>query len=916
MKKIFLFIFLITNIALAQDKAQISGKILDGEMGNEPMMGANIIVKGTTTGTTTDFDGNYILTVDPGTHVIEFSYVGYNTQQQSVTITAGENITINKTLQANSLEEVVIVADVNRAKESALLLDQKKATIIKESIGAARLAKEGASSAAAATTKVSGVVKSEGSGDIYIRGLGDRYLSTTMNGLPIPSDNIDNKNIDLNLFSTDVIKNVGISKTYTTSSYADQASGNVDIVSKDYSNKKISIGLSSGIQSNILATDNVFSNYKSSVAKDDATLGFYQRGTSFNNSLFGQSWNTTESVTPINRGFSISGGRKFELFGKEFAAFATASHSNASEFTKGTFRDFRSNILNNSFNDVVRYGNTATTTALFDIRTKLNDKNKLKYNFLFINKSDDLVYESGRNGQGYQFDHQPKENEFFVRDQNLKQTAIFINQLLGDHKITDNNKVKWGLGMNVVYADEPNRVRNEVNMYTNFNQFGNVGNFQQRKSNQMITDIEYNGLLEDEITLFKSVEDSPFKLRFGGNFRMKQRDFSSRFLGLVANGIQFSNIDNMQEAFVPSNFTAGSVKEQPASYKAYLDIFAGYANFDFANKAKTISGNVGLRYEYDNFDMRWNIPTFAGGSPSLNTQYNNVLPSANLKFTVSEKNFIRLASSITVTLPEFKELAPFAYNSPSGRITMGNPDLQKSDNYNLDVKWEYFYDKGQIISLTAFYKNIKNPINLVRERGSSGFFVYHNTSNKANVYGLEAEARAALLKNEDDKSLLSANANLTAMVHRQDLLTNFQYNGKTDSKLQGAANFIANGSLTYNSRTEKELITTLTANYSSDKVFALGGPEDLANNRTQFNEAIIEKGFVTLNFIASKKLTDRLTIKASVFNILNPAIEQTQEISVINSSTPGNEFVESTFTETVQKYRNGQTFKLGLNYTF
>ena len=916
MKKIFLFIFLITNIALAQDKAQISGKILDGEMDNQPSMGANISIEGTTIGSSTDFDGNYILTVDPGTYTVVFSYVGYNTQKQTVTLAAGENITINKTLTANSLEEVVVTATKSRETESALLHAQKKAMIVKESIGAERLSKEGVSSAGAATAKVTGVVKSEGSGDIYIRGLGDRYLSTTMNGLPIPSDNIDTKNIDLSLFTTGIIKNVGISKTYTTSSYADQASGNVDIVSKDYTNKKIKIGISGGIQSNMITNDNVFSEFKSSVAKEDVTLGFYQRGTSFNNTLFGQSWNTTQSVTPINRSISISGGKKFNVGNVELAAFGAAAHSNSSEFRNGMFRDFRSNILNNAFDDVVEYENTATTTALFDLRAKFNDKNRVKYNLLFINKSKDYVFEAGRNENGYQFDHQPKENEFFVRDQNLKQTMIAVNQLLGNHKLSESNTLKWGFGANVVFADEPNRVRNEVNIYPNYIQFGNVGDFQQRKSNQMITDNEFNGLLEDEITLFKSIEDSPYKLRFGGNFRMKHRDFSSRFLGIVGNGIQVSSIDNLQEAFVPGNFVPGNLKNQRDAYEGYLDIYAGYANFDFANNSRKISGNIGVRYEYDNFDVRWDVTNFVGRTGKKVTKYNNVLPSVNLKFEVNDKNFIRFASSQTVTLPEFKELAPFEYNSPTGRVIRGNELLEKSDNYNVDLKWEYFYERGQLISLSAFYKKIKNPINLVRMQGSSGYFKYFNTSDNANVYGLEAEARAAIIKNEDGDTKLSGNVNATYMLHNQDLREEFQFNNKTESDLQGAANFITNASLSYNSRTEKELIATLTANYSSDKIFALGGPEDLVNNRTQFNEAIIEKGFVTLNFIASKKITDKLTVNASIMNILNPAIEQTQEISRINSSSPGNEFVESTYTETVQKYRNGQTFKLGLNYTF
>ena len=74
-----------------------------------------------------------------------------------------------------------------------------------------------------------------------MRGLGDRYLSTTMNGLPIPSDNVDNKNINLSLFSTNIIENVGVSKTYTTSNYLDQASGNVNVETKGYRRKEFSI---------------------------------------------------------------------------------------------------------------------------------------------------------------------------------------------------------------------------------------------------------------------------------------------------------------------------------------------------------------------------------------------------------------------------------------------------------------------------------------------------------------------------------------------------------------------------------------------------------------------------------------------------------------------------------------------------
>ena len=89
-----------------------------------------------------------------------------------------------------------------------------------------------------------------------------------------------------------------------------------------------------------------------------------------------------------------------------------------------------------------------------------------------------------------------------------------------------------------------------------------------------------------------------------------------------------------------------------------------------------------------------------------------------------KKNFLRFATSLTQTLPEFKELAPFEYVSPTGRVTRGNPELEKSEVFNVDLKWELFPSKSELISASAFYKKIKNPINLAQTRGSSGIFQY------------------------------------------------------------------------------------------------------------------------------------------------------------------------------------------------
>ncbi|WP_159018595.1 TonB-dependent receptor [Algibacter sp. L3A6] len=912
MKKLILVLtLLITAFSFAQT-GSIVGKLTDKEYNNEPLAFANVIIKGTTTGTTSDFDGFYALNnLEAKAYTIIVSFVGYETQEIPVTVVAGQELKLNVVMSASaaSLDEVVITTTTRRASETALLLEQKKAVVIKESIGAERLSKIGVSDAAVATTKIAGVSKSEGSGDIYIRGLGDRYLSTTMNGLPIPSDDVNNKNINLNLFSTNIIENVGISKTYSTSSYADQTSGNVDITSKGYSKKGASVSLSSGYNTNVLGLDGGF---KRSVATEDATLGFHKKEYALVDLITRQSWDPLKQKSTGNYGISLSGGQKFEVFGKELKVFVAGSHSKSSEYQEGLFRSYRSNILDNEFTDTESFTTKTNTTGYVNLGLKLNDDHRLKISSLSVNTSNDNVYEQGRNGEGYVFDQDPQEDGAFVRDQNFKQTILLVNQIEGSHQIKENNKLTWAAGYNYVLAQEPNRVRNEANILDeNTVQYAHVGDFQQRKSNQKIEDTEYNAYINDAISFGTLDEDDnhPFKLNFGANFRQKDRVFSSLFIGVRARGFQVPSVDQFSETFTTENFENGLVlREREADrYDADLNAMAGYANLDF-HLGEKLSGNAGVRFERDEINVLWDVANYVGRVGSIKKEYSKLYPSLNLKYDLNDKHSIRFASSLTQTLPEFKELAPFEYVSPTGRVTRGDPDLEKSDVFNVDFKYEFFPSKGQLISATAFYKDIKNPINLAQTRGSSGIFEYANTGDNANIFGFEFETRIELLKNEDEESLLDFNTNITKMWFNQDLLEDFQYKGITESDLQGASDLILNSSLSYNSKTEKEFNATLTGNYSSDKVFALGSPEDFSNSAVLYNDEIIEKGFFTLDFVVSKMLTEKLQIKLVGRNLLNPDIQQTQLVRNINTSVETDEVVLS--------YKKGAQLNLSLKYDF
>lgn len=930
------FFTLLTVFTYAQSKGTISGTVQDKDMDLEPLPLVSIYVEGNPQlGTSTDFDGIYQLQLNPGSYTLVYDFVGYKTVKKPIVVKAGvtQKIVIVMESQADALDTVMISVVTNKESEEALLAVQKEQVEIVESIGAEQLSKAAVSNAAGATTKITGVNKNESSGDIFIRGLGDRYLLTTMNGLPIPSDDIEKKNIDLSLFPTGVIQSVGISKTYSTSSYADQTSGHVDILTKVYSKSasRLKIGLSGGANTNTIGN---FGDFRSTANFDDVSvLGFYNSDTSIENSVLEKGWNPTTQSLPLNFSVSASGGHKYDLGDSDLEVVLNGSHSRSFNYKEGSQRNYKSNVLNEGFDDdVEQFEATISTNFLADVNYVANNKLNFRITSWYLNKVKDVLYERGRNLNGFKFDQVPSEFGVFQRDQNIKQTNIIVNQFSGAYK-TEKNDLSWGAGYNIVNANEPHRIRNNVNIGLSEYPEGeepdatiNEGqilypaeDLTQRKSTQEITDNEINAFVKDKFTIFENDDESSLKASVGVDYRNRTRDFSSQVIGIRRlRLVELSSVDNFQETFTQENFDNAVFRLNealPDTYEALLDIKAGYFTLDY--KLKGFSVNAGLRYEYDLIDLDYDVNNAPGGRlGNVEKDYSNILPHINVKYELNDKNSLRLALSKTITLPEFKELAPFEYVSPTGRVTQGNIDLEPSENYNVDVKWEYFVTKKNLISLTSFYKRIKNPINYSILRSAAGNFTYSNTGKLANVIGAEFETRYDIFDNET-LGKLNTNVNLTYMYHNQDLYEEFTYKDVTESKLAGAPDYIVNSTISYSDNKENEFMATLSGNYTSDKVYALGSPADQASRATLYNDEIIEKGFVTLDFVMSKKLNEHLTVKGTFKNLLNPKIEQTQVIGNLKTDTTTSEqYIESEATEVVSSYKNGLNLILGVSYTF
>ncbi len=919
-----LLIIFISLITYAQN-GTLEGVVLDKELDNSPLPFANVFVKGTSIGTTTDFDGNFSLNnVPPGTYTIVFSFVGYETLNlDNVVVQPNKFTQLSVSLGpgTNLLDEVIVQVVTSREREEALLLDRKKAVSIKESIGASELSKLGVSDAAGATTKISGIGKTEGSGEVFVRGLGDRYLYTTLNGLPIPSDDVDKKNINLNLFSTRLIKNVSVSKTTSAAFSADQASGNINVESRDLGNKDVfNVSFSAGANGNVVDSGQ-FNNFVVSPNQEDISFGFYSTGLNTKEAITQQTWNTTKEDSPIDRSASISFGKKIN---EKIKMLATIGQSTSYDYTNGEFRRFRSNFIDDSIPDAITYRKTISTSALVDVNYRINDKNSLSVNALLINKIADEVFEGGREGTATIFEESdPDEGLFqFIRDQNLKETSVLVGQIHGKHVVSPKYKINWSAGYNILNANEPNRIRNELNFNENIVELGRTGNTQQRKSYQLIEDNEVNALVNSTLTLIEKEEGESLTLDFGGNFRFKQRDFKSQYFGVDTPRGVFINpesIDEVSAIFTQQNFDNNQLRlfeEIPDTYDAELLAYAGYLSTTY-NLGKFIL-QCGLRFDLSQINIAYNAAQAPGGREGSRTKkYDRFFPSFNIKYAASEKHSFRIAGSITQTLPEFKEIAPFQYVSPTGLITFGNADIVASKNLNLDMKWEHFISNNELISLSTFYKGINDPINASVTRGSTGYFSFFNTAEKATVYGIELESRVNLIT-VDERPTLRLNFNATRMWHKQDLkdvygedgsiTETFKYKDITDTGLQGASDLIVNTSINYTTLNENPFEATVAFNYASEKIVILGGPEDQATKDIDYNDAIVENGIPYLDLIFKKTFNERLQVSINAKNLLNPQIKLTQ---LVNNPVMGTEI-----NETVLSYNRGRQISININYNF
>lgn len=921
---IFITLF-ITAVSFSQNKGAITGILTDKEANNQSLPFANVLIKETSNGANTDIDGNYSIAAAPGNYTLQFSFVGYESVEVPVTVVANETVTINQALGSAGykLEDVVIKATVNREKETALLLDQKQAVVIKQSIGAQEMARKGVSDVEEGLTKITGITKVDGRG-LFIRGLEDRYNNLLINDLQSPSNSPFKKIIPLDLFPTDVVGVLNIYKTFNPNISGDFAGATVNIETPQPKNiTKLNIGFgyttNNNLKNFLLSDDaNSAKGTLGMIGNDRALSGIFGSVPSgqklspaeYENAYGKKSWDVDQTQSPLNSSIGFLHAQKFNLEKERNISYIMSfNFDNKYSYREGVDRTFnlgQGNYDNNLY--TTQYGYQTTFSGLAGMKYKTNRFN-LNFNTFLIKATESKIQDQ----LGYTNSLANKTNNL-IRMNQYEESNYWNTQLYGDYKITEDGKhsIKAGGSYVKTSFQQPDRKfitgtkvnENEINMSyggNNLNrQYLDVkGNFYAsslveynlkfgEKERTNILSVGYNSTLNDMQSTYRFFSG---RRNIEKNYTANLNSISENINDDINNGILY-----VQE-------------ESNGDYKVKLNQFvnAGYFNL-FMTFGEKWDLNAGIRGESSTRTIKYREQgdPFGSAYRKKTDDKLDVLPSINAKRILNENSNLRVSLAKTITRPVAMELLPINYINADGTSESGNPDLKDSENYNLDFKYELFPNTKELFAVGVFGKIINNPIERVFKptANSGGQITTFKNSEQAVIYGAEIEMLFQLSRINESLANFSLGFNTSLMSTDVKIDLKKQGNeleNSTNRKLQGASSWLINSDLKYDFILNKDWKNSMTLVYNvyGDRIFAVG---------SSGIDHIYEKSFSKLDFVWTNSISKSIELKFGVDNILNPSYKK--ELGSKNTLN----ITEDSLI--LREFKKGVGFSFNIGYTF
>lgn len=907
----------------------INGIVSSSESG-QPLIGARVSIVGTSRGAVTKIDGSYrISDVEPGIYSLQYNYIGFSKLViTGIEVRPGEITQLNCALKEDAIvkEEIVITARSNKSAEAVLLKNRQNSQSFSDAIGAEQISRGGAGDAAEAINKVTGATTASGK-HVYIRGLGDRYSSTQLNGAQLPSADPDKKSVHLDLFPSSMIENITTIKTASPDRPGDFTGGTVDISTKSFPDRFNMNASVSGTYNTLVSGGSMLTMQNSSsdwLGKDDGQRAVpnsvrqtlsksggeipslsevyrdAEKATLLNDlsNSFSKEMVPSTGVVPMNSSFSLSTGDRLDVMGEDFGFLASLSHSSGSKVYNKGAKNFYSlpgnaseasglsqDVSSNDSRSVQEVAWGGMVNLAYDI----NQNNRISANYMYSQAGEsEARYQSGQD-VNYGFDLTYETRVLHYTERNIN-----ASQLSGEHKIAAllNSTLQWqtSLSKNTQYEPDLRFFTSDYSIDDDGNKQYDIDGSLYKYPSRYFRDLSENlfsARVDWELPL-KEALDFPIKVKVGANYSQKDRmfreerfDFNQnkksdefRKTGDVADLmnnhtgiIDEKTLPNEQSAYIMGNYIMYYGPEA-ASYDGAQNVSASYAMVDF-NILPSLRIVAGARYE----TTLLKVSSLDTSNSVGRLDIGDFLPSANLIYTINSKMNLRAAYGKTLARPSFREFASYSSFEYVGGFTLvGNNSLQRSLINNFDLRWEWFMNPGEIISASAFYKDFTNPIersiiNVNRE-------VQYKNVSEASLYGLEFEFRKNLKFLHSDLHHFQLGANLTLVrsevaVSAAELaiMQSYDENAKATRELQGQSPYVVNFDFSYINE-ESGTSASLYYNIFGSRLAAvsLGGTPD-----------IYEASRPELNLTVSQRIFDNLRFKLAAKNILNSPFEQYQE---------------------------------------
>jgi hypothetical protein len=814
------------RLATAEPKGILTGIVVNESSGS-PVPEAAVSVEGTGLATKTDLRGLFRLDVDPGSRIVLVTARGFKPSKVTdVVLEAGrvQNIgvvleptggssagAITGTAGLATSAEVFVTVRGSDSTEEALLVERRAAAEVSDNIGAREMTKGSVSTAASAVQRVVGVSLVDDK-YVFVRGLGERYSSTRLNGTLIPSTEPEKKVVPLDLFPSSLLEKVTVAKSYSPDKPGEFAGGLVDLKSTDFPPTPF-IGLTLGGINNDGTTGEAFGEYAggletlgkggqpapASLPEQLVIRGNPATGTGFTPTQlqeigrsFGGTWQGVQKDAPFNLGGSMNLAGTFGNLG----VLVSGTYSRPFKYQEEKQARYATTneglVLRNDF-DYRTSEESVKQGLLANLGWKLGDSGRLSLRGFMTDTSSTeyriVDYFDDDTGAD-QLDRRGKyTNEQILAGQGAGEH--YLEGFLGSGTFVD-WKVAYSRGTR---EEDVRQTLYFVDPTTGVYTFA-----EESQSGFLLFDGLTDRILEGNLDLTTTTgsNEAPITLKYGAAWNQGDREFSARRFRFRPRGSVDRTLlpdELLSEANIgPTGMEIGEETRPTDSYDGSSEILAGYAMAEVATGSWRLLG--GARVENAQIRVK-TFDQFALDPTVVESVLDDtdVLPAVSVIYQLGSKANVRAAFSQTVNRPQFRELAPFEFTEISeGRATIGNPDLQRATIRNYDVRWELFPSGREVLAFSLFYKELKDPIEQTLEATANLRTTYQNVEGARN-FGGEVEARVNFGTFAQSLSALTLIANYTYVDSKVDIGDKQGILTSRERALQGQSDHVANGTL-------------------------------------------------------------------------------------------------------------------------